>query len=224
MQQRPRMGLLILNVAHNNEVYGNMVTTMRMKSIVPSSSEPRPARGTVEHEDERAREHLERPTQAKRCLVRAGGLGRRGRALGSLESANPSVACAGLRVNCYNARAWLIGDRYRHVSARPRPAATLPRSSRELYERTRDAMVAFELAQWHEKAGNASETVQWYTTAAQRFRRAQWRTKAEEALTRLGAPIPEPLPGPASGRIGRRRHFRWRAARRRASPERCLRS
>jgi uncharacterized damage-inducible protein DinB len=43
VQQRPRMGLLILNVAHNNEIYGNMVTTMRMKSIVPSSSEPRPA-------------------------------------------------------------------------------------------------------------------------------------------------------------------------------------
>jgi hypothetical protein len=55
-------------------------------------------------------------------------------------------------------------------------------------------MVAFELAAWHEKAGNAAETVQWYTTAAQRFRRALWRTKAEEALTRLGAPIPEPLP------------------------------
>ncbi len=43
VQQRPRMGLLILNVVHNNEVYGSMVTTMRIKSIVPSSSEPRPA-------------------------------------------------------------------------------------------------------------------------------------------------------------------------------------
>jgi hypothetical protein len=43
VQQRPRMGLLMLNVVHNNEVYGSMVTTMRMKSIVPSSSEPRPA-------------------------------------------------------------------------------------------------------------------------------------------------------------------------------------
>jgi uncharacterized damage-inducible protein DinB len=45
VQQRPRMGLLMLNVAHDNELYGNMVTTMRMKSIVPSSSEPRPAAG-----------------------------------------------------------------------------------------------------------------------------------------------------------------------------------
>jgi uncharacterized damage-inducible protein DinB len=37
-----RMALLILNFAHNNEIYGNMVTYMRMKDIVPTSSEPRP--------------------------------------------------------------------------------------------------------------------------------------------------------------------------------------
>lgn len=42
-QKLPRAGLLMLNVVHNNELYGNMVTTMRMKSIVPPSSEPRPA-------------------------------------------------------------------------------------------------------------------------------------------------------------------------------------
>ena len=34
---------LMLNVAHNNEVYGSMVTYLRIKDIVPSSSEPRPA-------------------------------------------------------------------------------------------------------------------------------------------------------------------------------------
>jgi uncharacterized damage-inducible protein DinB len=39
-----RMALLILNFAHNNEIYGNMVTSMRMKDIVPASSEPRPQR------------------------------------------------------------------------------------------------------------------------------------------------------------------------------------
>jgi uncharacterized damage-inducible protein DinB len=39
-----RMALLILNFAHNNEIYGNMVTSMRMKNIVPASSEPRPQR------------------------------------------------------------------------------------------------------------------------------------------------------------------------------------
>jgi hypothetical protein len=86
---------------------------------------------------------------------------------------------------------------WRQIQARIRKAKTSsdpPAQLAELFERTRDAMVAFELAQWHEKAGNAGDTVQWYTTAAQRFRRAQWRTKAEEALTRLGAPIPEPLP------------------------------
>lgn len=37
-----RMALLILNYGHNNEVYGSMVTYMRIKSIVPASSEPRP--------------------------------------------------------------------------------------------------------------------------------------------------------------------------------------
>ncbi len=40
--RQPRMALLMLNVAHNNEIYGNLVTTMRIKSIVPTSSEPRP--------------------------------------------------------------------------------------------------------------------------------------------------------------------------------------
>ncbi|HEY2151959.1 MAG TPA: DinB family protein [Vicinamibacterales bacterium] len=39
--QLPRMGLLILNLGHNDEVYGSMVTTMRIKSIVPPASEPR---------------------------------------------------------------------------------------------------------------------------------------------------------------------------------------
>ena len=37
-----RLALLIMNLAHNNELYGNIVTTMRMKDIVPPSSEPRP--------------------------------------------------------------------------------------------------------------------------------------------------------------------------------------
>jgi len=37
-----RMALLILNYGHNNEIYGNIVTYLRMKSIVPPSSEPRP--------------------------------------------------------------------------------------------------------------------------------------------------------------------------------------
>ena len=40
--QVPRMSLLVLNYGHNNDHYGNMVTYMRIKSIVPASSEPRP--------------------------------------------------------------------------------------------------------------------------------------------------------------------------------------
>ncbi len=51
-------------------------------------------------------------------------------------------------------------------------------------------MVAFELAQFFEKAGTTVEAVRWFTTAAERFRRPQWKQKAEEGLVRLGAPIP----------------------------------
>ncbi|MBZ5642653.1 MAG: DinB family protein [Acidobacteriia bacterium] len=40
--QQTRMGLLMLNIVHNEEVYGSLVTTLRMKSIVPPSSERRP--------------------------------------------------------------------------------------------------------------------------------------------------------------------------------------
>lgn len=36
-----RMSLLVLNFGHNQHHYGNMVTYMRIKSIVPASSEPR---------------------------------------------------------------------------------------------------------------------------------------------------------------------------------------
>jgi uncharacterized damage-inducible protein DinB len=39
--QVPRMSLLIQNHAHNSEHYGNLVTYMRIKSIVPPSSAPR---------------------------------------------------------------------------------------------------------------------------------------------------------------------------------------
>jgi hypothetical protein len=82
---------------------------------------------------------------------------------------------------------------WRQIQARIRKARTSadpPGQLAALYERTRDAMVAFELAQIHEKAGTNSEAARWYTAAAERFRRAQWKQKAEEALTRLGAPIP----------------------------------
>lgn len=44
-QRLPRLGLLILNLGHDDEVYGSIVTSMRMKNIVPPASEPRPRRG-----------------------------------------------------------------------------------------------------------------------------------------------------------------------------------
>jgi hypothetical protein len=82
---------------------------------------------------------------------------------------------------------------WRQIQARIRKARTSadpPGQLSALYERTHDAMVAFELAQLYEKAGTTVEAVRWFTTAAERFRRPQWKQKAEDGLVRLGAPIP----------------------------------
>jgi uncharacterized damage-inducible protein DinB len=40
----PKLSILSFNVGHDYEHYGNMVTYMRLKGLVPPSSEPRPAR------------------------------------------------------------------------------------------------------------------------------------------------------------------------------------
>src|SRR6201997_5747730 len=77
-----------------------------------------------------------------------------------------------------------IQARIRKAKASTDAAAKLA----ELYEHTRDAMVAFELARWQEKAGEHAEAARWYTAAAERFRRSQWKTKAEAALARLRTP------------------------------------
>src|SRR5882724_5194566 len=69
---------------------------------------------------------------------------------------------------------------WRQIQARIRKARTSadpPGQLAALYERTRDAMVAFELAQFHEKIGANIEAARWYTVAAERFRRAQWKLK-----------------------------------------------
>jgi uncharacterized damage-inducible protein DinB len=42
--QQTRAGLLMLDLVHTEEVYGSIVTTLRIKNIVPPSSEPRPQR------------------------------------------------------------------------------------------------------------------------------------------------------------------------------------
>ena len=68
-----------------------------------------------------------------------------------------------------------------------------------LYEKTRDAMVAFELARYFETAGQNPEAAKWYLAAAERFRRADWKTKAQEAAVRLGAEVSAVDPVHASG-------------------------
>jgi hypothetical protein len=68
-----------------------------------------------------------------------------------------------------------------------------------LYEKTRDAMVAFELARYFETAGQNPEAAKWYLAAAERFRRADWKTKAQEAAVRLGAEVSAVDPARSSG-------------------------
>jgi hypothetical protein len=84
---------------------------------------------------------------------------------------------------------------WRQIQARIRKAKNSPDASSklsELYQRTRDAMVAWELGAIEEKAGNNEEAGRWYIISAQRFRRADWKKKAEEALARLGIELPAP--------------------------------
>ena len=89
---------------------------------------------------------------------------------------------------------------WRQIQARIRKARVTADPAGQLaalYERTRDAMVAFELARHHEKRGENQEAARWYTAAAERFRRAQWKLKAQEALARLGVAIPIETPAPS---------------------------
>ena len=96
---------------------------------------------------------------------------------------------------------------WRQIQARIRKAKNSPDAQaklNELFQRTRDAIVAWELGAIEEKAEHKDEAGSWYTLAAQRFRRADWRKKAEEALTRLGFEIPPPLtPSEQAARLGR---------------------
>jgi hypothetical protein len=82
---------------------------------------------------------------------------------------------------------------WKQITARIRRARTGKDPATQLsnlYQKTRDAMVAFELAKFFETAGQNGEAAKWYATAAERFRRADWRTKAQEAATRLGGEAP----------------------------------
>jgi hypothetical protein len=84
---------------------------------------------------------------------------------------------------------------WRQIQARIRKAKNSPEAAvklADLFQKTRDAMVAFELAVVLERAGQNEDCVRWYSTAAERFRREEWKKKAEDALIRLGAPLPAP--------------------------------
>jgi hypothetical protein len=86
-----------------------------------------------------------------------------------------------------------ITARIRRARSGKDPAGQLT----NLFSKTRDAMVAFELARYFESKGNTSDAGRWYLTAAERFRRADWKTKAQEGATRLGATEPAEIPVPA---------------------------
>jgi hypothetical protein len=79
---------------------------------------------------------------------------------------------------------------WKQITARIRRARTSKDPAGQLsalYEKTHDAMVAFELAKYFETLANNADAAKWYSTAAERFRRADWKTKAQEAAVRLGA-------------------------------------
>jgi len=64
-----------------------------------------------------------------------------------------------------------------------------------LYEKTGDAMVAFELGRHFEIVRDPAQALQWYQSAYARFRRGDWKTKSSEAIVRLGGDLPV---GPAA--------------------------
>jgi len=103
---------------------------------------------------------------------------------------------------------------WKQITARIRRARTSKDPAGQLsalYEKTHDAMVAFELAKYFETSAMNADAAKWYSAAAERFRRADWKTKAQEAAVRLGAepganassaeasslllPVPVPEPG-----------------------------
>jgi hypothetical protein len=86
---------------------------------------------------------------------------------------------------------------WKQITARIRRARTSKDPAGQLsnlFQKTRDAMVAFELAKYFETSGEHADAAKWYLAAAERFRRADWKIKAQEAAVRLGgAPGEVPL-------------------------------
>lgn len=90
---------------------------------------------------------------------------------------------------------------WKQITARIRRARTGKDPAGQLaalFQKTRDAMVAFELARYFESVGNTQDAGKWYVTAAERFRRADWKTKAQEGATRLGATEAAEIPAPSA--------------------------
>ena len=86
---------------------------------------------------------------------------------------------------------------WKQITARIRRARTGKDPAGQLstlFAKTRDAMVAFELARYFESTGHNDDAGKWYLTAAERFRRADWKTKAQESATRLGATVAAEIP------------------------------
>jgi len=101
---------------------------------------------------------------------------------------------AHIRFRCYNASQHMAD--WKQITARIRRARTSKDPAAQLsnlYEKTRDAMVAFELAKYFETSGQNADAAKWYSAAAERFRRADWKTKAQEAAVRLGG-VPGEIP------------------------------
>jgi hypothetical protein len=66
-----------------------------------------------------------------------------------------------------------------------------------LYEKTNDAMVAFELGRHFEITKDNSKALDWYLTAAAKFRRGEWKSKARDSVVRLGGKLPPESGSPA---------------------------
>ena len=89
---------------------------------------------------------------------------------------------------------------WKQLQARIRKArvgADAPAKLEQLFLKTRDAMVAFELGKVHEQGQREGEAIEWYRKAHERFRREEWRVKAAEAIQRLGGTPPAASESPS---------------------------
>jgi hypothetical protein len=118
------------------------------------------------------------------------------------HASDTSYALAVASFRCYNASQRMAD--WKQITARIRRARTGKDPVGQLsnlFEKTRDAMVAYELARYFETSGQNPEAAKWYLAAAERFRRADWKTKAQEAAVRLGAEVAQADPAQTSSDV-----------------------